>query len=95
MDCITDIAPCRQCVLIGCEHCNKVNHRTSALPKERERLTVLPLAASRGGRHLPLRRGVVNGKVSFELRSCETLILKCLRQERPFLIRTERGCLPV
>jgi hypothetical protein len=36
-----------------------------------------------------------NSKVSFELRPRETLILKCLRQERPFLIRTECCSLPI
>jgi hypothetical protein len=59
--------------------------------RECKRLTLLPLTALRSGCHVPPR----NSKVSFELRPRETLILKCLRQERPFLIRTECCSLPI
>jgi len=56
-----------------------------------ERLTLLPLMALRSRCCVPPR----NSKVSFELRPRQTLILKCLRQERPFLIRTECCSLPI
>jgi hypothetical protein len=68
------------------------NHRTTA---RRKRLTLLPMTGLCSGCHLPSRRGVANSKVSFELRPRQTLILKCLGQERPFLIRTERCSLPI
>ena len=68
------------------------NHRTTA---RRKRLTLLPMTGLCSGCHLPSRRGVANSKVSFELRPRQTLILKCLGQERPFLIRTECRSLPI
>ena len=58
-------------------------------------LTFLTLTALRSGCHLPPRRIVSNSKVSLQLRPRETLILKCLREERPFLIRTERCGPPI
>jgi hypothetical protein len=58
---------------------------------EHERLTLLPLTALGSRCRVPPR----NSKVSFELRPRETLILKCLCQERPFLIRTECCSLPI
>jgi hypothetical protein len=63
---------------------------------------------SRRGRHLPShfglairfrrqmgRSAIANDEAGFEFSHGETLILICLRQERPFLIRTKRRSLTI